>query len=219
MTYIWAILAGFFASLLFGFSAGQAAAMLFARLGGDHHGANSSFGFFTVGPFGLVSGFLFVTGAMLRWSSGIAIIGNGMMIAGVTALMVGAVVILFAVANRPGVGLPGRCKLQLEFEAASASAIAREKLESLRWGYTDEVTKHSTDFPVWNRRCSGGVCVLTTRMDCLDHPERREVLFVHSGTKQRFEIPPEGMMNRPADWSEWQRGEGLRFRWKSELAR
>ncbi len=211
MTYIWAILAGLFASLVFGFSAGQGAAVLFTKLGGDHQGANSTFG--------LVSGFLFVTGAMLRWSSGIAIIGNGMMIGGIAALVVGAVVILFAVANRPGVGLPARYNLQLEFEAAEASVIAAARLEKLRWGYTDEVTKRSTDFPVWNRRSLDGVCVLTTRMDTLDHPERREVLFLHGGTTQYFEIPPEGMVNRAAAWSQWQNGEGLRFRWKSELAR
>lgn len=217
MTYIWAILGGIFASLVFGFSVGQGAAVLFTRLGGDHQGANSTFGFLTIGPFGLVSGFLLATGSILRWSSGLSSIGNGMMIGGVAAAALGTVVVLFAVANRPGTGMPVRYKLQLEFETASASAIARESLEKLRWGYTDELTKHSTDFPVWNRRCSDGVCVLTTRMDCLDHPERREVLFVHGGTKQRFEIPPEGMMNRSAGWSNWQSGEGLRFRWRSEL--
>ena len=89
--------------------------------------------------------------------------------------------------------------------------IAAESLEKLRSGYTD--------FPVWNKRCADGLCVSTTRMDTLDHPERREVLFLYGGTKQRFEIPTEEMLNRAAAWSNWQSGEGLRFRGKKILNR
>ena len=105
---IWAILVGIFAALGLGFSVGQGAAILFTRIGGDHQGANSTFGFFTVSPFGLVAGFLLVTRAMLRWRSDLASIGNGLKIGGITALALGTMVVLFAVANRPGVGLPVR---------------------------------------------------------------------------------------------------------------
>ncbi len=63
------------------------------------------------------------------------------------------------------------------------------------------------------------VCVLTTRMDTHDHPERREVVFLHGGMKQCFEIPREGMMKRAAAWSKWESGEGLRFRGKRILNR
>ncbi len=37
-----------------------------------------------------------------------ASIGNGLMIGGIAALAVGTMVVLFAVENRPGVGLPVR---------------------------------------------------------------------------------------------------------------
>lgn len=56
-------------------------------------------------------------------------------------------------------------------------------------------------------------------MDTHDHPERREVVFLHGGMKQCFEIPREGMMKRAAAWSKWESGEGLRFRGKRILNR
>ena len=99
MIYLVATLTGLVTGAGLGFGVGLSAAEIFRRVAGSNSGGSEMAGFFFIGPFGLIAGFLFGFGAVLRWGGGSLSGANGTWIAGGIVLALGALMVLISLAN------------------------------------------------------------------------------------------------------------------------
>ena len=72
---------GFLTGSVVAVAIGLGAEQIFRRVAGSNRGDSERTGFFLLGTFGLVAGFLFGFGAVLRWGGGSLSAANGIWIA------------------------------------------------------------------------------------------------------------------------------------------
>lgn len=219
MIYLLALLAGVLGGAALGFGVGFGAAELFTKLGGSREGANAMGGFFFIGPFGLVAGFLAAFGAVVRYGGGSIAIAKGSFIAGGTVAGLGTLLVLFLVASQsPRLLTGGAPDYILEYELELPPGIDPMQV---KYGYHGEGPEQ---FPVWtfyrSTKQDSGANVVASSMEMTDYPPKRTILLSLDGkTLLRFDIPVAGRVTQAADWSEWKQGEGgVRYRWEMRKA-
>ncbi len=213
-TYFLATLCGLALGGLLGFAVGMAAGTTYSSIAGADSGAGAMQGFFFVGPFGLVAGFLLGTGIFLRLNSGPKALTTGLLWGGGVVAVLGLIAFLIPVirsANARSPRVP--FELQLEFEVAADSLKDDQDRNPFHWGYAGESSEEKANWPFYEEKCSGGYCVLTCAIFMSDNPTRRLALFAHNGRTQSFPISQSGRINAETQWAHWQSGDQVRFRW------
>jgi hypothetical protein len=82
-----------------------------------------------------------------------------------------------------------------------------------------EALEGKAEYPFYNSRQEGEVYYLQGDMQMTDNPSHRVGLFARQGKVQTFSIPKAGPVQELSDWSEWQQGEAVKFRWRMAAAR
>lgn len=213
--YLLALLAGLLAGAALGFGTGFGAAELFTKIGGSREGANAMGGFFFIGPFGLVAGFLAGFGAVVRYGGGSTAIAKWSLLGGGVVAALGAILVLFLIASQsPGRFSGGGAAFVLEYELELPPEIDPAQV---KYGYHGEGPERvpSWTFPSVTRR-DNGAHVVASSMEMSDSPSSRTILLSLDGTKVlRFGIPLAGYVTSAADWTEWKEGDGgIRYRWQ-----
>lgn len=214
--YLLALLAGLLGGAALGFCYGFGAAELFTKLGGSREGANAMGGFFFIGPFGLIAGFLASFGAVVRYGGGSTGIAKWSMLGGGAVAALGAVLVLFLVAGHA----PRRgADFVLDYEWQLPVGVEPWTVKYGYHGHGDEA------FPTWilggGTKQDNGAYIAGSSMEMSDYPPRRTALLSLDGkTVQRFDIPVGGAVTQATDWSEWIDGEaGVRFHWRMRKTR
>lgn len=218
MIYLGAFLCGLLAGAALGFGTGLTAATTYSKLGGSNSGGSEMAGFFYVGPFGLVAGFLLAAGAVLLYSGGMGV-GKGLMWAGLVVLGLGAIVFAYPLVANEERGQQSKFNLELEFELAKCEVADYTELEKFCWGYAGESTDESANSPFYESNCADEHCYLRAAIQMLDYPSRRLAIFGRGEKLEKFSIPFVGVVNRATEWAEWQPREQVRFRWRMKSAR
>lgn len=219
MIYLMATLAGLVAGAALGFGVGFGAAELFTRAAGPREGAAAMAGFFFIGPFGLLAGFLFGFGAVLRFGGGNISIANGTLVGGGLVLTLAALLVTISVVNPTGRGgSSARSAFDFRFEVEVPKGT---DLAQLRWQYFGHAPDGEIDYQFHDPVCKDDKCVVDGLMQMVDAPETRRVWIAFgSEWKQRFDIPFPGAVTQATEWTEWKEAEhGVRFRWRMEAVR
>lgn len=176
-------------------------------------------GFFFIGPFGLVAGFLMVFGAVLLFSEGgNAALGKWTMGGGGAVLALGGLVVCFILASN-GSGSGQVSDYNFRFEVKVPNGVDAGKL---RWNYLGEAIGNSRTAPAmspfWDQKCDEEACVVSGAVQMIDNPQSRSVVVeMVEGWRQVFAVPIGGRVQWTTDWSEWQTGEReVKFRWRME---
>ena len=214
---ILAILSGLALGAILGAIFGFGAAMTYEQFYGIDSGGSAMGGFFFIGPFGLIGGFLLGVGVYLHYNAGPKTLTSVLLWSGGIVLSLGLVGWLIPAFNQ-AMGNASRAayNLELEFEVP---AEAIEDRDQLQWGYAGETKEEKADSPFYQDTCSGGVCILKGAIQMNDNPSRRLALFAYKGKLQSFPIPLPGRVVAPTDWSPWQSGDQVRFRWMMPKAK
>jgi hypothetical protein len=214
--YLLAILGGLLLGAALGFGTGFAAAEIYTKLGGARDGGPAMAGFFYVGPFGLVAGFLLGVALVLQYGGAAGTLSKGLFWGSGIAAALGAVVLMMPVVMHQS-EQASRAKINLELQFAVA--VAKEAgLSELRWGYQGEAQEGEAAYDFHNRRLDGEFIYLQGDMQMSDNPSRRLAYFSSQGKTQSFSIAKTGTVHEISDWSEWQQGDEVKFRWRMAAA-
>jgi len=214
--YLAAVLCGLLLGAALGFGVGLAAAELFTSIGGARDGGSAMSGFFYVGPFGLVAGFLLGSALVMHYGGAAGMLSKWLFWgAGIVAVLC-VVVLILPVAMKQQ-EKASRAKINLEMQFAVGTEEERD-LSQLRWGYQGEAQDEKADYEFYNRKMEGKVSYLQGDMQMSDNPSRRLAYFSRRGKTQSFPISKTGLVREVSDWSEWQQGDGVKFRWRMASA-
>jgi hypothetical protein len=217
MIYVVAVVCGLLLGAALGFGSGFAAASVYTGIGGARDGGPAMAGFFYVGPFGLLAGFLLGAALVLHFGATPGALSKGLFWGGGVLSAIGLVVFLLPVLmNQSERAARSKINLEMQFEVKAAEA---ERLNQLKWGYQGEALEGKAEYPFYNSRQEGEVYYLQGDMQMTDNPSHRVGLFARQGKVQTFSIPKEGPVQELSDWSEWQQGEAVKFRWRMAAAR
>ncbi|MCX6614384.1 MAG: hypothetical protein NTW74_26535 [Acidobacteria bacterium] len=216
MIYLLAILCGLLLGAALGFGTGFAAAELFTKLGGARDGGAAMAGFFHVGPFGLVAGFLLGAALVLQYGGAAGTFSKGLFWGGGIVAGLGVIVLILPVLLHQSQKTT-RAKINLQMQFAVAVANEAE-ISKLRWGYQGEAQEGNAAYDFYNRKLEGEVFYLQGDMQMSDNPSRRVAYFSSQGKTQSFSIAKAGPVHEISDWSEWQQGDAVKFRWRMAAA-
>ena len=217
MIYLVAVICGLVLGGALGFGSGLAAAEIYTGIGGARDGGPAMAGFFYVGPFGLVAGFLLGVALVLQYGGSAGALSNGLFWGGGIVFAIGMVVFLMPVVMNEN-EKASRAKINLEMQFAVGAEEA-ETIHQLKWGYQGEAQEGKAEFQFYNSRQEGEAFFLQGDMQMSDNPSRRLGLFARKGKMQVFQIGKAGPVRDPSDWSDWQQGERVKFRWRMAAAR
>jgi hypothetical protein len=113
--------------------------------------------------------------------------------------------------------LASRAKINLQMQFAVAVENEAE-ISKLRWGYQGEAQEGKAAYDFYNRNVDGEVFYLQGDMQMSDNPSRRVAYFSSQGKTQSFIISKTGPVHEISDWSEWQQGDEVKFRWRMAAA-
>jgi MFS family permease len=208
MIYLIAIAVGLVAGAALGFGWGFIAADWYSRSFGAGDGGSAMGGFFTMGPIGFVVGFLLGSGFVLRGA--LPALSRGLLWGGGVVFAIGAVLFVMPwLMRQQERSRFAEFNLEMEFEVN-----ATEPTERFRWGYQGHAAEGKADYPLITERIEGDKKVFVARMNMSDFPEKRLAWFAVSGVAQKFEVPVGGKVSAATEWSEWQPGQAVRFRWR-----
>ena len=216
MIYLSAVLCGLLLGAALGFGVGLAAAEVYTNIGGSRDGGPAMAGFFQIGPFGLVAGFLLGAALVLQYGGAAGLLSKGLFWGSGIVAGLGAVVLMMPVMQNLS-EKASRSKINLELQFAVAVAKDAE-LNYLKWGYQGEAKEGKADYEFYNRKLEGEVSYLQGDMQMSDNPSRRFAYFSSRGKVQRFPISKLGTVQEISDWSEWQQGDEVKFRWRMAAA-
>ncbi|WP_031499811.1 hypothetical protein [Bryobacter aggregatus] len=220
MIYLAAIVVGLIVGAALGFGVGLGAATVYTEMYGANSGGSAMGGFFYIGPFGLLAGFLLGAAVFLRYSDASRGLTTGLFWAGGIVFAIGLIAFAIPVVNT----LQERASrapfdLELEFEVPASQIQDYKDQEKFHWGYSGESPEEKADSPFFNEQCANGVCILTGAIQMTDFPSRRLAIFEYEGKRQSFPIAQAGRVTQATDWSEWQQGDQVRFRWMMRKAK
>ena len=217
MIYVFAIICGLLLGAALGFGTGLAAAEVFTNIGGARDGGAAMAGFFHVGPFGFIAGFLLGAALVLQYGGAAGGLSKGLFWVGGIVFAIGLLAVMIPVLmNESEKAARSKINLEMQFEVKAAEA---EGLNHLKWGYQGEALEGKAEYPFYNSRQEGEVYFLQGDMQMSDNPSRRIGLFAREGQVQTFPIAQNGPVQDPSDWSDWQQGERVKFRWRMAAAR
>ncbi|MBM3763375.1 MAG: hypothetical protein FJW36_24445 [Acidobacteria bacterium] len=91
---------------------------------------------------------------------------------------------------------------------------ASQSSSDLRWGYQGHAVEGKADYSFIAERMEAGQKVFTAKMNMSDYPEKRFALISIGGAPQKFEIPVGGNVTAATEWSNWEKGDRVQFRWR-----
>ncbi len=217
MTGILAILSGLAFGAILGAVFGFGASMTYEQVYGIQSGGSAMGGFFFIGPFGVIGGFLLGAGGYLHYNTGPKTFTSVLLWSGGIVLVLGLIGWVIPVFNKAG--SRAAYNLELEFEVPAGSLKDYQDQYQFQWGYAGETKEEKADTNFYGYNCEGQSCVLKGAIQMSDNPSRRIALFAYNGTLQSFPIPLTGRVLAPTEWSPWQSGNQVRLRWMMRKAK
>ena len=208
MIYLIATVCGIIGGAALGFGWGILAATLYSNISGARDGGPAMAGFFYVGPFGLVSGFLLAAGFYLKLNIGESILTRSAIWGGFGVLGLGLIVFLLPWMTSNS-SPQSKYVLTMQYAVPSGSDVARYK-----WGYQGHSEKGEAGYPFHQTQTEGNTLLLSGDMQMSDFPAQRFAYFAEDKQEQKFEIPLAGAVSAATEWSPWTEGQGVRFRWR-----
>jgi hypothetical protein len=208
MIYLIATVSGILGGAALGFGWGLLAATLYANFAGARDGGPAMAGFYYVGPFGLISGFLITAGYILVSNLGDSLLGKLSTWGGIAVMGLGLIVFLMPWLS-DGSQPVAKYVLTMQYEVPASSNSDR-----YRWGYQGEAESGFAEYPFHQRESKDSFQLLSGDMQMSDFPERRFAYFAEDTRQQKFEIPVVGAVYAATEWSPWVAGQGVRFRWR-----
>ncbi len=217
MIYVVAVICGLLLGAALGFGMGLAAAEIYTAIGGARNGGPAMAGFFYVGPFGLIAGLLLGAALVLNYGGSAGGLSKGLFWGGGIVFAIGLVALMLPVVmNQSEKAARSKVNLEMQFEVGAKEA---DRLNQLKWGYQGEALEGKADYEFYNCRQEGEVYYLQGDMQMSDNPSRRLGLFSRQGKLQTFPISKTGPVQDVSEWSDWQQGDGVKFRWRMASAR
>ncbi len=172
-------------------------------------------GFFVFGPIGGIAGLLAGIGLVLRFGGASARWGNGLLTAAGGTLALGSVLLAWAAAPESKRVYPQVLDFELELDEADWGF--GDTQDDARWSYGPDGPPAQLISPFWEKRCANGRCIVQS-MAALDAYRPNPVIAVRVHQKKRhFPVSLPKEISAPLDWSEWQRVEDMRLRYRVVL--
>jgi hypothetical protein len=208
MIYLIATICGILGGAALGFGWGLMAATLYSNIAGARDGGPAMAGFYYVGPFGLIAGFLLTAGFILKSNLGESLLGKFSIWGGFAVMGLGLIVFLLPWLNN-GSQASAKFVLTMQYEVPATTNADRYK-----WGYQGEAECGFAEYPFHTKESIDSVQLLSGDMQMSDFPDRRFAYFAENTRQQKFEVPVVGAVYAATEWSPWIPGDGVRFRWR-----